>query len=240
MKMENCGLNDYQKFWISLNIREDQRDKFEDDYQLAKFSASFWDPKAVKKIDNMDKVKREEEQERRKKIKTIGTAYERPYDPTSTREGIIEELEKQMQGIKDEHDLAVEEHERRMRLNMLKQMSELKQMQEERKKTFVEMEEARPISHAEMQERIKKIKSREPIAFNMDIKSESRDKFLQMTNIKEDDLEKEIEKENNVMSEKDVDKEYKAQQKKLAYLMGLDDEDNEKNEIPNFPNLRRK
>jgi len=253
------GLNQFQKYWVVLNIREDQKESFEEKYSLFKFLASFTDSKAVKKIEASDNARKEEEKERRKRIIATGTDEEKLYlsGETHTVSGLVSELNKQIKGEKDEHDKYIENYEKSLRENMLSQMQVMEKMRQERNKRSEDLlDQARPISREEMVERIRKNKEKSPInTFYEQTDSDMRSKFLQMSSVTNED----VIKENKMMSEeeyqklinsdlfkavhnpeqekKDIEEEYKKQQKILAYKYGLDD-DIEK-EL-NFPHLRNK
>jgi len=250
---EGLGLNQFQKYWNVLNFREDDKDSFEEKYSLAKFIASFTDPKSVKKIEASDKAKKEEESGKRERVKKYGTEEEknRNYDPTATRDGIISELEKQMRGDKDHHDQVIEAYEKNIRKGMLQQMQELKNMKDSRDQNLGVMEEARPISREEMMERINKTKNSPKMYMKAIDSGES--KYMEMSNVKTEDVlddsglttegynglvrdemfksvHKEIEEEEGVVSN------YLTEQKRLASQAGLDDEESNFD----FPNLRNK
>ena len=248
---ESLGLNQFQRFWIVLNGKEDEKNSFEEKYSLVKFVASFTDAKSVKKIDASDKARKEEEDKRRERIKIIGSEEEKYYshDPTSSRDGIIEELEKQMKGIKDDHDKAIESHERRLRSNMLKQMQEMKKVQEDSRLNDRVMEEARPISKEEMMARINK--SRNSPKMYMKSIDEGESKYMEMSNIKTEEVLEEsglskkgyndlVDKEmfkniHKPLKDEDdeVVEEYLTEQKRLASQAGVEEESNF-----DFPNLR--
>jgi len=252
---ENLGLNQFQKYWTILNLRENQKEHWEENYGLAKFLASFTDPKSVRRMEASDKNKREEEKERRERIKARGTPDERKYitDPTDTAEGLVDALNKQMRGEKDAHDLTIENYERELRTGMLRQMQELKRVQDERRKHFQEnpIDETRAVTPEEMAERIRKSAERSKGKLIVKDNSRSSSKFLEMSNI----TDEEVIKESGLMSKNDynqiinddlirnlrekpsVEEEYLKQQKKLALQYGLEDEDRM---AVNFPNLRNK
>jgi len=266
MGTETLGLNQFQKYWSVLNIREDDKESFEEKYSLAKFLASFTDPKAVRKMEAQDKQKKEEEEKKRERIKIIGTEAEKEkyMDPTASREGIIEELEKQMRGERDDHDKAIEAHERRMRANMLKQMQELKVMKASREKEDDLMEQARPISKEEMWERINKSKNA-PKLYMPSI-DENESKYFEMSNVRTEDVLRDTgmsEDDYNHMVDDDMfrnhhkkvgkdsfevknggtavnaDKtssNYVMEQRRLASQIGMEDEETNFD----FPNLRNR
>ena len=98
----------------------------------------------------------------------------------------MDELEKQMRGEKDEHDIVVEEYEKALRSQMLKQMSEFKKMKETRINVEdITMEEARPISTEEMMERLSKArkKSNTNNVTYFEGNGEDGNKFLQMSTV---------------------------------------------------------
>jgi len=255
---DRLGLNQFQKYWSILNIREDQKERFESEYSLAKFLASFQDSKAMRRVENADKVRKEEEDKRRERVKAMGTPDEVKYisGPTETRDGIIAELEKQMTGVKDAHDFAIENYEKSLRFNMLQQMQEVKKVRDERNSTFRMIDEARPITPEEMAERMIKSKERAKAPLITREDSETRSKFLEMSHVTDSD----VIKETGIMSEEDYKKivnddfikqirgtpekskpkseeEYKKQQKKLAFQYGLD---LDKEESLTFPDVRKK
>lgn len=252
---ESLGLNQFQRFWTVLNVKEDERDSFEEKYSLVKFVASFTDSKSVKKIDASDKARKEEEVKRRERVKIVGSEAENEYnqDPTASRDGIIEELEKQMKGIKDDHDKAIESHERNLRSNMLKQMKEMKKVQEDSRLNERVMEEARPISKEEMMERINKTRN-SPKMYMKSI-DEGESKYMEMSNIKTEEVLEDsglskkgynelVDKEmfrniHKAVEEDDGDdevvEEYIVEQKRLASQAGVEEESNF-----DFPNLRNR
>lgn len=254
------GINQFQKYWSALNIREDKREKFEQDYGLAKFLASFQDSKAVRKIEQQEKVKKEEDEKRKERLRVIGTEEEIKYlsDPNDTREGIIKELEKQMAGDKDAHDRFIEEYERKIRKEMLVRLSDMQKVREHRRQEIDEVgDEVRSISKEELQERMARLKERK--IKNMEAYESSADqnsKFYQMSNIVDDQLIREEDfiseddylkltgdetfqaitgkKETEKAKQKRLDHEYEKQQKTLAAKFNYDDE------TLDFPHLKKR
>lgn len=187
---DRLGLNQFQKYWMVLNLNEDSKESFEERYSLAKFVASFTDPKGVKKVESADKLKKEEEEERKERLRVIGTEEEVKYlsGPTDTRTGIIDELEKQMRGEKDDHDKAIEEYEEKLRLDMLSQMKDIKRVRDEKRKEGVfRLEEARAITPEEMAERLaRRDEPRNNFIDSTD--NSSKAKFLQMSNVSDEEI----------------------------------------------------
>ena len=200
------GLSQYQRYWSALNLREDKKESFEQQYGLFKFLASFQDPKSVKKIDAQDKAKKEEDDKRKERLRVIGTEEEIQYlsGHADTREGIVKELERQISGDKDQHDLFIESYEKKIRKEMLMRMHEMSKVRENRKKEMEDMgEEVRSISKTELEERIKRIKEKkERNMASYDSTSEQNSKFYQMSNVRDSD----IIREEDFLSEEDYEK----------------------------------
>lgn len=251
---ENIGLNQFQKYWTVYNLREDQREAFEEKYSLAKFLASFTDSKSVKKVDAADKKRKEEEESKRKRIIEYGNdpeeyAKHHLSGPIDTAEQLVDSLNRQIRGEKDEHDRAIEQYESKLREDMYTQMKSLKTMRDTRaKEASYFVDETRPISAEEMAKRIKNLENK-PKIYLSDFESDDRTKYLEMSNVSDKDV---IEK-NNLMSKDEfnelvsdelfsgkhnridsVEEDYLYQQKKLAESSDFEEEE------ANFPNLRKR
>lgn len=256
---EFLGINQFQRYWSILNIREDNKVKFKENYSLAKFLASFQDPKALRKIEQMDKTREEEEEKRKERIRVMGTEEEIKYlsDPTDTREGIVQALEKQMRGEKDDHDKFIEEYEKSIRKQMLQKINEMQKIREARSRQIEDLgEEVKAISKDELLERLERNKKKkENVSNNFEFSNEQSSKFYQMSNIKDEDI---IREENFIseddykkllgnddykkvsgLSEQDakrIEEEYLRQQKTMAAKYGFDEESNINLD---FPHLKR-
>lgn len=252
---DTLGINNFQRYWMILNIREDKKINFKENYSLFKFLASFTDSKAVRKIEQQEKVAEEEEAKRKERIRVMGTEEEIKYlsSPTDTREGIIEALEKQMRGEKDEHDLFIEEYEKNIRKQMLLQMNEMNKVREMRKKQIDSLgDEIRPISANELEERIRKVKEKKEKNENSvsEVSLDQSSKFYQMSNVRDEDIireehfisdedyrkligDEEYQKLSGIDDLKKAEMEYQKQQKTIASKYGFDDLDE------SFPHIKR-
>jgi hypothetical protein len=189
------GLNQFQSYWTVLNIREDKKETFESNYSLVKFLASFENSKEVRKIDGLDKARREDEEKRRTKIRMQGTDHEDKVQHINKAddgtEAILEELERQIKGTdKDDHDKAIEEYESSLRKSMLNHMNELRRVREEQKNRVDRIsEETRVISPEELAERMKKFRERntQPVYARF-VENSEGDKLMQMSNVTDDDV----------------------------------------------------
>lgn len=118
--------NDIQEMWINYNQIEDMNEQFEISYSLAKFVASFLDPKGVRKIDSKDSAKRAEKDEYRQRIIENYRELDahRLSHPIVTNDDLLEELDRQMRGIKDDHDRIIEEWERTLKSRVTQKVLE--------------------------------------------------------------------------------------------------------------------
>ena len=135
---ENIGLNSAQQVWMAYNQGEDEREEWEQEWELAKFIASASAPKAIKQMAARDKNRTAVERDRR--LQSIHQAY---WEATGgqgdlmgggihvqqaiTREDLIEEMQRVRSGEKDMHDMIVEDYKDRIRHQHSKAEQEHKQ-----------------------------------------------------------------------------------------------------------------
>lgn len=123
---ENVGLNAAQQVWVAYNTGEDEREEWEQEWELAKFIASASAPKAIKKMAARDKNRTAVERDRR--LRSIHEAYWQAtggkgellgggvhVQQSITREEMIEEMRRVREGEKDLHDMIVEDYKDRIR-----------------------------------------------------------------------------------------------------------------------------
>ena len=116
------GLNVHQESWININKFLDLEDAHDEAFSNALFIASAHNPKGAKQI----RAKREASQvameERRQKLSLIGySETKKEWKPegwaasVDTAEELVAELEREMGGIKDKHDLFFDNFAKRIR-----------------------------------------------------------------------------------------------------------------------------
>lgn len=109
----NLGANDLQEMWVKFNQIEDEEVEFTKSWELTKFVCSFINGKAMRQIYARDEARKEEKEEFKKRIlegyNETGFAK-----PLLTRQDILEELDRQIRGVKDKHDLVVAEYEKKI------------------------------------------------------------------------------------------------------------------------------
>lgn len=124
---ENLGLNWGQLVWRALNNFEDRRDLAEREWENAKFVASSMAGKGMTKVYSQDRLRRKQEREerieRRDKILRFALLNEAPNKPggnaqvtvARTVEELASQLERDLKGEKDWHDMVVDRYEQRNR-----------------------------------------------------------------------------------------------------------------------------
>lgn len=114
---EFLGLNNIQHNWFFVNNNLDAEEEYEKQFNLSVMVASSFNPKGANTLSRNFEVKREELKEVRKSIAKYGydkIRYEKERSieewskPIKSREDIVRELEKQISGVKDKHDLFIE------------------------------------------------------------------------------------------------------------------------------------
>jgi hypothetical protein len=120
---DSIGLNYHQKLWSFLNGLEDKQQGYLDQYTLAKFIVSPHAPKDVQKMDRRDQKKLKELQVYRQKLhkgKAASLEGVRQIKVgAETAEELMQQMEQNLSGGKDYHDLIIEEHKRKIRANYL-------------------------------------------------------------------------------------------------------------------------
>jgi len=134
------GMNSVQNNWIAINKKLDGEDEYEKDFHLSILVASAFNSKGSSAISRSFDTQKDELQEIRSKIAEYGYdelryKKERSLDewskPIKSRDDIVRELEKQIKGEKDKHDLFIESWiERQKKLaELAKKSVEEKQIQ---------------------------------------------------------------------------------------------------------------
>lgn len=148
---EKLGYNICQLLWIYFNQKEDEKQDFEKMWSCAKLIASVINPKVVQKLNSHEENKKIEEKNRREKI-VLGETY-KPKFKIQSREELVEELEKQMLGEKDEHDLYIENHMKKVKYesykNQEKVIEKQKELKEQKKNLLIDYDDKEIFKHFE-------------------------------------------------------------------------------------------
>jgi len=109
---EKLGLNEAQRLWLFTNRMSERREDQESSWENTKFLATAVNPKGMKKVHMRDQLRQEEaEAIRRRKL---GLDPEKPNyvltDRIETTEDLLRQLDKDMRGEKDAHDIYFEDY----------------------------------------------------------------------------------------------------------------------------------
>lgn len=139
---QNLGLNWGQLTWRAANHYEDQRDTSEREWENAKFVASAMAGKGMSRVHSQDKRRREKEREerieRRDRILRFALLGE-SMDTSGNKTGAIQvartveelqtQLERDLNGEKDWHDLVVEAQERKVAEDRERRSQHIRELQ---------------------------------------------------------------------------------------------------------------
>jgi hypothetical protein len=116
--LENVGLNSTQENWILINKQLDSEEAYNLQFRFSIMIASSTNPKGCKQIESQFEVHKEELEELRKDIAKYGHDKKRAAkkkeenegwaSKLNSREDMVRELNRQMTGEKDKHDVYME------------------------------------------------------------------------------------------------------------------------------------
>jgi hypothetical protein len=119
---EVLGLNIHQKLWTFYNTHEDEEDRHDRLWSLAKFEASVHNPKEIRKIDQKDRDKKREEMSRREAIffgkgeEVVPTGMNGEVKVSNESvEDLLTQMKRSIEGQKDFHDMVVEQYEQKIK-----------------------------------------------------------------------------------------------------------------------------
>jgi len=147
---ERLGLNWGQLTWRAVNFFEDRRGASEQAWENAKFVASSMaGSKGMSKVNAQDKQRREREEKERftqrdKILREVVLGEARssdakkgaPVKAAQTVEELASQLEKDLRGEKDFHDMVVDAHERRIRDAQQQRQQQLQKLRNAHVKRF--------------------------------------------------------------------------------------------------------
>jgi hypothetical protein len=115
------GLSLHQENWIAINRALDSEEEYNKDFSLSLLVASASNPKGSRHVRNQFDSSKKMAEDRRKKIMKEGFIDTHKWTPegwaasVDTAEELVAELERQMTGVKDRHDIFMEKYMERMR-----------------------------------------------------------------------------------------------------------------------------
>lgn len=186
--IDTLGINSVQESWIHINKRLDEEDVYTKNLNNSLLIVSATNQKGAKALSKSYEAQRTETEELRKEICKHGYDKKRVEEnkkkreewtaPLQSREDLVRELNRQMSGKKDKHDLFIEEWKN----EQIEKAERAKKSVEEKQKAFREkidkleldlLEPSRAISTEELD---KIIKEKEKKKSNKTYMSESADK----------------------------------------------------------------
>jgi hypothetical protein len=145
---DELGLSIHQENWISINRSLDYEEDYNKDFSLSLLVASASNPKGSRHVRNQFDSSKKMAEDRRKKIMKEGFIDTRKWSPegwaapVDTAEELVAELERQMTGVKDRHDIFMEKYMERMRETAAKKAREaeerIKQLREGRDDVLID------------------------------------------------------------------------------------------------------
>jgi hypothetical protein len=117
------GMNVHQESWVMINKSLDDEENYNQNFYLALMVASSSNPKGARHIRNQHETQTKNMADRRKKLAELGSIEDAKKQwspegwavPTDTAEELVAELERQISGVKDRHDVFIEDYMKKMR-----------------------------------------------------------------------------------------------------------------------------
>jgi hypothetical protein len=114
-------MNIFQEHWIQINKSMDIEEQANRDFYLSLMVASASNPKGARGIRNQHETQAHSIEERRNKLAKVGFIDTKAWSeegwaaPVDTAEELVAELERQMAGKKDRHDIFMEKYMEKLR-----------------------------------------------------------------------------------------------------------------------------
>jgi hypothetical protein len=120
---DQLGMNIHQESWVMINRFLDSEETYNREFNLALMIASSSNPKGARHIRNQHETQTKNSEDRRKKLAEIGSmddvnkkwSSEGWAVPVDTAEELVAELNRQISGVKDQHDVYMDKYMQRMR-----------------------------------------------------------------------------------------------------------------------------
>ncbi len=126
----DLGMSLHQESWVIINRSLDSEEDYNKDFSLSLMVASSSNPKGSRHIRNQFDSNKKMAEDRRKKLALVGFIDTQKWTPdgwassVDTAEELVAELERQMNGVKDKHDLFIEKYMDQIRVQAEKNTKE--------------------------------------------------------------------------------------------------------------------
>jgi hypothetical protein len=144
------GMNVHQESWVMINRFLDSEEDYSQKFYLALMVASSSNSKGARHIRNQHETQTKNTEDRRKKLAEMGSLDDakKRWSPegwatsVDTAEELVAELERQVSGVKDRHDIFMENYFKKMRDEAQKKTDEaerrIKEAQAKHDNVFIE------------------------------------------------------------------------------------------------------
>jgi hypothetical protein len=181
------GMNIHQESWVILNKSLDLEEEYNKNFSMSLMVASASNPKGSRHVRNQFDSAKKLAEDRRKKLAKEGFIDTSKWTPegwaasVDTTEEIVAELERQMTGVKDKHDVFMEDYMRKVREQAERKTREaqerISKYQESHDNVFIDGEQ-RAMTDSEVRTLMgKKTRNTEIVAEEI-LTPEDKNKFL--------------------------------------------------------------
>jgi len=131
--ISNLGLNIHQENWSIINKALDEEERYNQFFSMALLVASASNPKGTKQIRSRHDSQLKNVEDRRKRLAEAGYIDVKAWRPegwaapVDSAEELVAELERQMEGKKDKHDVFMENYMKKLRENAQARVKEAKE-----------------------------------------------------------------------------------------------------------------
>lgn len=198
--LDNIGINSVQENWIIINSGLDREEEFSTQFDLSLMIASSLNSKGAKSISSSYEAQKKEVKDVREEIAKYGYDIKRVLEgkkknkwsmPLNTREDMVRELNRQMRGEKDQHDLFMEKWYKLQKDKAEAAQKAAEDKQKEYRQRLDTMthddmiEGSRPISSEELEKKLKNKEIIKGLSQSSDSfeKSENKKHFLRKIGI---------------------------------------------------------
>jgi hypothetical protein len=112
--MDKVGLSIPTQYWVVAMTAKEQNKWIDAAHDIGIMVGSFFSPKAAKQLYQSKQAKEDNRQEERKLVRELKAREKGPQQltkPITTNEDLMEQLQNQVAGVRDEHDITVEKWE---------------------------------------------------------------------------------------------------------------------------------